>query len=494
MANQLPVSRVVSSTVNLSPSGAQSQSLSDLLLLGTSGIIDPVERMRTYGSLAAVSADFGTTAEEYKAAAVWFGQVPQPTRLKIGRWVNASSKGGLRCAPLSSAQQALANFTAITTGALKIAKDGGAAADVTGINLSGAANLNAVAALLQTAIAGTTVVWNATLSRFEIQSTTVGASSAISFLQAPSTGVDITGLLLGRATDSGAYTYAGQVAETAVAAVAAFDNQFGQQWYGLVIPSAVDADHQAVGAYIEGATTKHYYGVNTQTAGVLVAATTTDIAYVMKGLGYKRSCVQYSSSSAYAVVSLLARILTVDYSSVASVITLKFKVEPGIVAEQLSMSQADAAEGKNANLFVAYDNATNILEQGMSVDGTFIDVVLGTDWLALAIQTAIYNLLYTTPTKIPQTDAGTQLLVTAAEGVLAQGVLNGLLAPGTWNSDGFGTLKQGDYLQKGYYVYVGPVGSQLQADRLARKAPPLKIAAKLAGAIHSSSILINVNQ
>ena len=48
-------------------------------------------------------------------------------------------------------------------------------------------------------------------------------------------------------------------------------------------------------------------------------------------------------------------------------------------------------------------------------------------------------------------------------------------------------------LTKGYYVYAQSVNTQMQADREARKAPVIQCAIKLAGAIHSTEILINVN-
>ncbi len=72
--------------------------------------------------------------------------------------------------------------------------------------------------------------------------------------------------------------------------------------------------------------------------------------------------------------------------------------------------------------------------------------------------------------------------------------MNGLLAPGVWNSGGFGILKQGDFLPKGFYVYNAPVASQTQNDRAARMAMPIQIAAKLAGAIHSVDVAVTVNQ
>jgi hypothetical protein len=341
---------------------------------------------------------------------------------------------------------------------------------------------------------GVTCTWNAAFARFELTSATLGPTSAAGFLVAPTAGTDISALMSCVAGAGGAYVFSGQALETAAAAVALFDSQFGQQWYGLNVPSAVSADHLAIAAYIEGATSKHIYGITTADGGVLVAATTTDIAYQMQALGYQRTLVQYSQYNTSAVVSALARILTTDFTGSNTVITLKFKQEPGVVAETLNLTQITAANNKNCNVFVAYNNNTSILEQGVMASGSFVDIITGTDWLAVTIQTAIYNLLYTSLTKIPQTDQGMQILTTQCEAVCTQAVINGLLAPGVWNSGGFGNLAQGDFMPKGFYIWCPKVSTQLQSDRAARIAVPIQIAAKLAGAVHSASIAITVNQ
>ena len=151
-------------------------------------------------------------------------------------------------------------------------------------------------------------------------------------------------------------------------------------------------------------------------------------------------------------------------------------------------------EANNANVFVNYNNSTAILQRGVCASGVFMDTVVGTDWLAVTLQNALYNLHYTSTTKIPQTDAGVHLEVTTCEAVCSQAVTNGLLAPGVWNSGGFGQLAQGDFLPKGFYVYAPKVSSQDPALRAARKSVPIQIAAKLAGAIHEVSVAVTVNQ
>jgi len=357
----LPISRLISASVNLSPLGAQTQNLSKLLVLGSTAHIDVAKRMVEFTSLSNVTLEFAANTPEYLAAQAWFSQVPQPTSILIGRWAKTATAGQLIGAPISAANQVISVWTAITNGAFKVTVDGGLLQSITALNFSAATNMNGVAAIIQAAVTGATVVWDALEQYFIFTSNTTGASSTVSFLTAGASGTDISGLLGGLSTSSGAYVANGIVAETALSAVNIFDNMFGQQWYGLVIPEGADSDHTAVAGFIEAAANKHVYGVGTIDANVLSAVATSDIAYVLKALGYKKTMVQYSSTSVHAVSSLLGRILTTNYSGNNTTITLMYKTEPGIVAENLSSSALSALEGKNCNVFVAYNNNTAII-------------------------------------------------------------------------------------------------------------------------------------
>ncbi len=600
--NALPISRLVNVSVNLSPIAAQMQNLSTLLILGSSSIIDVVERIRNYSTIAEVAADFGTSAPEYLAAVLWFEQSPQPTTLSIGRWAKTAPAGRLVGGLLSSAQQAIALWNAVTTGAFEVEVDE-VPISINSLNFSAATNLNGIATIIQVALAaksaGCTVVWDSNYSRFVVQSGTTGAASSVKFLNAPTatgdfifagqpanndtitlngtvvtfvtapatgkvtiggtvtetlanllaflnastdaqlvkfiyyvaigslyvkaatpgaggdaltiakssvnitvsgatlvggTGTDVSTMLGCASSSSGAYVADGIAAETPLEAVTLMDDTFGQSWYALTVLGATNNDHLDVSSYISAANNKHLYGVSTQEAGVLSALSTTDIASLLKAVGSSRTVTQYSSSNAYSVCSLLGRILTVNYNGNNTTITLMYKQEPGIVAETVTSTQINALEAKNCNIFVAYNNDTAIIENGKVASGDFLDTTTGTDWLALQIQNNVFNLLYTSTTKIPQTDAGVQLITTSIEAVCSQGVTNGLLAPGVWNSGGFGELVQGDFLPKGFYVYAQPVSLQFQADREARKSPPIQVAAKLAGAIHTVDVIVNVNR
>ena len=54
------------------------------------------------------------------------------------------------------------------------------------------------------------------------------------------------------------------------------------------------------------------------------------------------------------------------------------------------------------------------------------------------------------------------------------------------------TLTQ-NILQIGWYIYSQPVNQQSQAQRVARQAPLIQCAVKLAGAVNTSNTIIYVN-
>lgn len=500
MAQGLAVSDVVDVTINMTPQPVALRNFGILLIAGPTDVIDTGERIRQYSTLAEVAADFGNTAPEYLAADLFFSQSPQPSVLDIGRWAKTATSGILKGAILSAAQQSalLTTLQGITSGGLRVTIDG-QVRTVTGLNFSGITNLNGAAALINGALTGGTCTFAPdSNTRFVIKSTTTGANSTVSYAQSPGTGTDISGSLgLTQATGASAPVN-GSAAETPLAATQAFDSgaSIFSAWYGLMFADAsvTDPQHLAVAGYIEGAAQTHIYGVTTQEPAAIDGTQVTDIGSQLKSLNYKRSFVQYSSSSPYAAASAFGRAFTVDFSANNSTITLKFKQEPGVIAETLTESQAAALKAKNINVFVNYNNDTAIIQEGVMANGFFFDEVHGTDWLQNNIQTSLYNALYSNSTKIPQTDAGINILSTAVEAALYDGVNNGLIAPGQWNAPGFGQLKQGQTLPKGYYVYAPAIASQNQADRAARKAPTLQCAIKLAGAVHFANVQVNVNR
>jgi hypothetical protein len=492
MAEPLSVSRLINVTVNLSPVAAARRGFGTLLVAGDSDVIDGSERLRSYTGLEAVAADFGTTAPEYYAAALYFSQSPKPLNLQIGRWLRTATTGLLRGGILTTAEQAMANFTVISNGKFDISINGTNRV-VSGLNFSAQTTLNGVAGIINTAISAyATCTWDG--SRFVFRSTTTGITSTVGYVVAGTgAGTDIS--VLTKAT----VTYAsapinGYAAETPVAAVTALANA-SNSWFGLCFAAATmptDSEAVAVAGFIEALDIERIYGAAITSTTALDSAVTNDLGSQLKALSYDHSFTHYSSNK-YAVASMFGRAFSVNFAANRSTITLMYKIEPGVVAETLTETQAQTLKSKNINVFVNYQNDTAILQYGVMSNGAFFDEIHGLAWFRDALQNALYNMLYQSATKIPQTDAGMNQLKAEAALVCDEAVNNGLVAPGQWNSDGFGQLARGDFLKSGYYIYMPPISSQAQAVRETRMAVPMQVALKLAGAVHTvdASILVN---
>ncbi|QLL11703.1 DUF3383 domain-containing protein [Pseudomonas chlororaphis] len=490
----LAISDVVNVQIVMSPKAAAVRDFGALLVLGSSPVIDVNEGLRQYSSTDGIVSDFGTSAPEYLAGNLFFSQSPQPAIMYIGRWAKTATSAILKGAVLSTAQQDISNFTAVTAGGMKITIDG-TLKTLSAIDLSAVTNLNGVASAITTKLASSgTCVWNSTQSRFEVTSATTGVTSTITYAEAPSSGVDVSALL-GLQTGQASAPVNGVAAEPLVDAVARLAGM-SNDWYGLLVADSAlaEADVLATAAFIEGTGQSRIFGYTTQNSLALDPTSTTDIASKLKAANYKRTFTQFSSATPYAAASMFGRAFTVNFQGNNTTITLKFKQEPGITAESLTEGQAAALKAKNCNVFVNYNNDTAIIQEGVMCNGYFFDEVHGLDWLQNDLQTAVYNLLYTTPTKTPQTDPGTNRIVTTIDGRCEQAVDNGLSAPGIWNGPDIGAITSGQLLTKGYYVYAAPIATQSQADREARKAPVIQVAIKLAGAVHFADVIVNVNR
>ena len=482
----LPVSNVVNVQIVMSPVAAALRNFGATLIIGSSDVIDTDTRIRTYAAteLPDIATQFGSTSPEYLAATVFFSQSPQPTEVQIGRWAKTATNGLLNGAILSVAEQEISNFTSITAGAFDITIDGNVV-NVTGVNLQSQSNLNGVASQVTAALQSKgTCVWDG--QRFVIKSATTGTTSSVSTV----TGTELSQAL---GLDEGTTAVNGVAAESLVDALNEMLDR--PTWYMCYIAADYeDEDALAASAVIEAAAPSRIIAYTLTNTAELDPNQVTSLGYKLSAAQYNHTLVGYSSTNPHMAVSILGRMSTINFLGSNTTITLKFKQCPGVTPENLQTSQARALQGNNVNVFVAYDNDTSILQEGVMSGGWFIDERHGLDWLQNYIQTAVWNLLYTSTTKVGQDDIGSTEIVSTVTEAIEQGVVNNLISPGVWNSDGFGALKRGDTWSTGFYVYIQPREEQSQAEREARNAPPVQCAVKLTGAVHFSDVTITVNR
>lgn len=479
----LPVNRIVDVTIQMSPLAAATRNFGAMLIVGASDVIDTQERIRAYSSVTDIANDFGTSAPEYQAAVAFFAQSPQPTTVQVGRWARSATSGLYKGKILSTSDQEMDNFTTISAGAFDVTIDG-SVVSVTAVNLSAQSNLNGVASQVTTALQSKgTCVWNG--QQFVIKSASTGQTSTVST-------VTSTQLSQAMGLDSGTMVTGAPAETLEEATVALLDIN---TWYGAFYTGDIeDQDVINTAALISASTPSHICAFTLKETDELDGTQTSSLGYELAQLGNNRVLPMYSSTNDNAAMSVLGRMSTVNFEGSNTTITLMFKQCPGVEPEYLKTSQANALQKNNVNVFAAYQNDTSILQYGTMSGGWYIDEVHGLDWLQNRVETDLWNLLYTSTTKIGQDESGMTAILSTINSSLEAGVRNGLIAPGVWNGDEFGTLKRGDTLTTGFYVYIQPLEEQAQADREQRKAPPIQIAVKLKGAVHSIDATITVNR
>ena len=212
----------------------------------------------------------------------------------------------------------------------------------------------------------------------------------------------------------------------------------------------------------------------------------------LKAKSYRRTLGIFSDDVNKAV-AITGYAMGANTGLANSAYTLKFKKLVGVAADPLTEAQVSDAEAVNANVYINRGATYDMFEQGTMADGTWFDEMINLDMLSNYIQLSVMDILSKT-TKIPQTEAGVTTIINSFLPDLDNAVTMGFLAPGIWTAPSFMDIEEGDAIEKGYEVMSEAIDNQTVADRDARICPPIYVALKLAGAIHSVVIQLNVNR
>jgi Protein of unknown function (DUF3383) len=487
------VSNWISLAISLALAQSAGSGPSVPLLVGSSAKLPVSQPIRSYSQINDVANDFATTDPEYIAAAVFFQQSPHGKQLWIGRRFTANVAAQLSCGALNTTQQAIANFTAVTTGGFTCTIDG-TLRTITAIDLHLQTTLTGVASVIQTAlrvsVANATCVWYAATGQFLIGSPTTGASSTITVLGAPGSGTDISALL-GGTSATGAQIFNGVVADTDATASLTRLAAFRRGWTGVALTSeATTTDLTNAAVYCEANNILHFYTL--QNANALLTGDTSTLFYTFKAASYTMSHGVYSGQNANAAVAVMSRAFSVDFSGSNTTITMWGKALVGIAADNLNDTQLAALRALNANFYTSVTSsdgsALSMYAEATQADGSYLDQRHGLIWLAQTLSSKLFNAIQPQPTKVPQTDKGVDTLVAALESGLTGAVVNGLGAPGVYTGQPFGNLATGQTLPTGFYVYAASIASQDSVSRAARRSPALQWVLIGAGALQGVSV------
>lgn len=485
----LPISNVVNITIEDTPQGLTLPNVNSLAIFTNDAPIN-AEVFGVYVSASQVAANYGSNSDTTAMANNIFSQIPNPLsgdgQLVIAPMLAAvSATHGTFVTPDISAN--IASFAAVTNGNLKVTLNGGTAQNLTGLNFTGVTTLAQIAAILQAAVPNAIISSNATTITFT--SKKVGTVSVVA-LATFAGGTDLTGTTLLHTATGTAAAGANSTGETLSAAVARVAPLVGF----CPLMSTLDIEDTAITANASALAAGDYLYFEH-------CASTTDIAgictTIQQATETKTRMLLYTTSMHSAKLYKAAyagRAVSVDFTGSATASTMNLKSLVNIVPDPgINQTLYTAANIAGVDIYVSYAGVPSVYSTG---GNDYWDNQYANLALKFSLETSMFNYLRQTNTKIPQTETGMNGLKSSAASVMEQFINNGEFAPGTWNSsETFGdpqTFKN-NITQKGYYIYSTPVAQQSSADRDARKAPLVQIAAKRAGAIQTANVIVVIN-
>lgn len=459
----LSLTPIVNVTVIVAPPAGTPPLFNVGCIIGPSARIPSVganSRIRSYAGLSGMLTDgFQLTDPEYLAAVEYFGQLPQPTTLQVGRQDATSLKTIIPHSGSGGTNYAVGDIVTVVQGGASL----------------GTATVATVSAGVVTGLTVNTSADGTGYSVANSLATTTNSVSGSGLL------VDITA-----------------IGETPLVALQNCRTA-SSLFYSVFITSAVTADHSAIAAYVQAITPLTFYYANTADAAVL-NNTAGNLALTLKAASYTNVALVYSTtqggaapSNIYTAAGVMGSVMGQNTGLPNSYFTEWGKIIVGAIAEPLTTQQIANITGNNCNLYVGYVNQYTIIQPGITPGGVYIDQVLNRAILQAAIQYAVMNLLVGS-SSIPQTDPGETQIIHAVNNACAAAVASGYLSPGVYlGAQPVLALLPGEPLPAGYLSQAYPFATQSAADKQARKAMPVYTVINESGAVQSVVIGVFVN-
>lgn len=489
ITNTLPVSNVINVSVTDTPSGLTTKNVNSLAIFTQDAPING-EQYGIYISPSQVAANYGTNSTTYQMANNIFAQVPNVLtgagRLVIIPMLSAVSAthGTFSTANISAN---LAGIIAATNGTLNVTVDG-VDQSLVGLNFNNCVTFADIAAVFNLYL--TDAIASAiSTTGIEFTSKKVGTSSTVA-LTAGTGGTDLNGTAYLHGATGTADAGANSSGETIAQCLTRTQNLVGY----VPIMSTLELEDAAISAAaaVIQASDNMFLQHCASTQDIAGIATTIASAGQTKTriLLYTRSLFQASlMKAAYA-----GRAFSVDFTGSNTSQTMNLKQLANVTPDNgISETLYVAAQTAGCDLYVSYDGVPSVVSNGGNdfFDNPYSDLAA-----KFYLQTAGFNYLRQTNTKVPQTEAGMDGLKNAYRQVCNQFVTNGCWAPGSWTSSEFfgnPVIFTNNVLANGFYIFSQPVAQQNSDQREQRIAPLVQIAAKRAGAIHSGDVIVVVN-
>ncbi len=479
--------------------------LSTLVVVLTDlGFFPGPERIRFYSTIEAVENDFAAGSEAHFAAISFFAQNPRPPTLAIGEAFQDPFPAENASAVLS--EKDLIAIADVSVGHMDLmySDDGTAPTtlQVRDLNFTGISTIEGVVEKIQEKIIAELACAVRELpggdKTISIVTQTLGSNTVILFPVDPEgvIGSTYVGDILKLTSELGGKVFNGYdpvgIADE-LASIATAADVSGSFIYGWTLGASLrDSTTQTEAAAWALARTA-IIALTTNDALALDPSVTDDIGSLIAETGNQRAVVLYhDNAQRYPCVSLLAYMLHVSYRLPDSTVTAKFKQLPGIETVALSETEWSILQSKQYNTYTAIGNASKTYRDGITsgLVGWYMDTVINLDNFLEDLSVNVFN-VFLRNKKIPYTRAGQLLLVDACQDTGNQYTYNGTFADRRKASI---EVKSGFILLPAVLVIPTPVDQASPADRASREGPPIQMIVQEAGAIHSTSINVELVQ
>lgn len=472
----ISISDIINVQIAVAPNAVATDGFGPLLFMSKEFVPVAGESVvRTYSSLKEVQNDF-PTGEIYNAATAWYGQKPTPKTMHVGA-VTQSTTTPATASSLTGKTAVLADLKLITAGTLTMSVNG-VSVSLSALDFSGAADLDAIVTILQTAFTAATtnvnkVIVGQSAGKFSITTVLTGSKTAVSL----ASGTAAVALKI----DSAASPAIVQ-GKDAMSISVDLNNAVKTKKKFFYV--GVERSFRKTPQQIETArwcqASNKVFGWADNDPNILLPQTTNSFAEAKTAQLQNTICVFDASENGdeYPELSILARAATVNFNVANSVIILAFKKGPGITVADLDSGELAALRSYNGNAFIdAEDNV--IFMDGKMADGTWFDTVQGVAWLTSQVQVNVFNLFNQSVTKIPWTDTGVAMVNQKVMLALELAKTNGLIAAGYDN--------EGTFYPDGYKVISTPL-ELLQSQKGARIWEGTSFIAIGSGALQGATI------
>ena len=217
---------------------------------------------------------------------------------------------------------------------------------------------------------------------------------------------------------------------------------------------------------------------------------TTDIASALQGtLNNRAICIYHDNASYYPGMSILAYMLSVDYTQQDSVVNAKFKALPGIPSTGINSTQWSVIESKGFNCYTAMEGSVEVYREGTTASPSWwMDLTINIDNFVNYMQTAVYN-VFLRGKKIAYTQTGVMQIYDAVKDVCDLFVFNGAFAARQVSDD---LSKSGYTMDPAYTITFTPLYLIPQSTRVSRVGPPFTVTVMDSGGINKVTINVDV--